>query len=177
MSEAVAERPKRIERSYTDAQKDAALVAYVRCSGNTAKASRLLATQDQIVPQRTLHEWATDTQIPRLERIRQELEPIIKREAAETHHGLLKAAAEIEMQAIEGIKERLGNGEGDLKDLSAVAQRSAIATGIHSEKHLLYSGEPTQIVRQDAAEVMRKLASRGMRVEATERTVVVESSE
>jgi hypothetical protein len=175
MSEAVAERPKRIERTYTDAQKDAALVAYVRCSGHVKKASQLLAAEGQITPWRTLEDWAKKIEVPRLERIRQELEPLIKREAAETHQGLLKAAAEIEMEAIEGIKERLGNGEGDLKDLSAVAQRSAIATGIHSEKHLLYSGEPTQIVKQDAAEVMRKLASRGMRVEATERKVVIES--
>lgn len=171
------EQVERVRRSYSDDEKEAAMVAVVRCHGHQPRAVALLASEGIEVPERTLCDWVGNTQVQRLERVRTEWEPRLKVEGAELHYRLFRKAAEIEELAVDKIKEQLEAGKGDLKDLSAVQQRSAISTGIHTEKHLIYSGEPTQIHRLDTGEVLRKLGSRNMRLEATERTVVVESSE
>jgi transposase len=165
----VAEKPVKRHphrKDYTEQERDAALIAYVRCGGHREKASEVLKAADIHVPPNTLYDWATKTQKDRLERIRQELGPQLKAEMAEMHQGLAVAAGEIEAKAIVRLNEKLDQNEIEAKDLSAVMQRSAIATGIHGEKHLLYSGQPTQIVQRPASEIIRKMRSRGLFIEA-----------
>lgn len=153
---------ERRERSYTDQDVDAALRAYLFCSGNRHKAHALLKEQKISVPPATIYYWATKTRTADLERLRQEVGPQIKAQMAEVHQGLAAAAAEIEAKSIVKLNEKLDNDEIEAKDLSAVLQRSAIATGIHSEKHLLYSGQPTQIVARDSTQILRELKAIGL---------------
>lgn len=166
MSEtAVAERPKAHRKDYTDVEKDAAMEAYIRCSGHRDKAHELLKTQGITVPAKTLYHWAKDSEVDRLNRIRQQLGPVIKAEMADMHQSLAVAAGSIEAKAITRLNEKLDQNEIEAKDLSAVMQRSAIATGIHAEKHLLYSGQPTAIVQRDVTEVLRELKGIGVTID------------
>lgn len=165
MTQELTERPTRTERTYTDQDVDAALRAYIWASGNRRKASALLADQGLEIPHQTIGTWATETRTHQLARLREELQPEIEAHMAEVHQGLAQAAAEIEAKSIIKLNEKLDQDAIEPKDLSAVLQRSAVATGIHSEKHLLYSGRPTQRVeRGSASEVLRKLKARGMAV-------------
>lgn len=166
---AVTEKPKthRHRKDWTEAERDAAMSAYVRCGGHREKAREVLKTQGIEVPASTIYFWATDKETDRLERIRQELGPQLKAEMAEMHQGLAVAAGEIEAKAIVRLNEKLDSNEIEPKDLSAVMQRSAIATGIHGEKHLLYSGQPTQIVQRDTTEVLRALKAKGFDFDGT----------
>lgn len=164
MTTTAVEKPKRQHphrKDYTDAERDAALTALIICSGHRDRAEALLAEEGIEVPAKTIYDWATRTQTERYQRLRQEIEPRLRREMADMHQSLAQSAGEIEMKAITRLKEKLDADEVEPKDLSAVMQRSAIATGIHGEKHLLYSGQPTQIIKRDATEVMRKLKARG----------------
>lgn len=174
-STAVAEKPKKLRRDYTDAERDAAMVAYVLCSGHRDRAHALLKEQGLHIPAKTLYRWATETEVERLERIREREGPKLKAQMAEMHQGLAVAAGEIEAKAIIRLNEKLEANEVEAKDLSAVMQRSAIATGIHGEKHLLYSGQPTQIVQRSAQDVLRALQAKGIEVpEVVDAEVVVE---
>jgi len=153
---------QRRERSYTEQDVDAALRAYLFASGNRHKAAAVLAEQGIEVPAPTIYHWATRTKVDILERLRREVGPQIKAQMAEVHQGLASAAAEIEAKSIIKLNEKLDADEIEPKDLSAVMQRSAIATGIHSEKHLLYSGQPTHIVARDSTEILRELKAMGV---------------
>jgi hypothetical protein len=157
----------RPESHYTDAEKETALLAYVLCSGNRIRAAELCAEQGLNVPNQTIYRWATHSEIPRLERIRAEIAPKLKAQMAEMHQGLAVSAAEIEAKAIGQLDERLDGETVSAKDLSAVMQRAAIAGGIHGEKHLLYSGQPTAIVRRDFDQIKRELKDKGIVLDGT----------
>lgn len=159
MSTSVATRGK--YNSYTQAEREAALVQVVRLGGNQARALKVLKRQGIKIPARTLCEWV-ETNSETIERLREELGPQINAEMAEMHQGLAIATGEIEAEAVEAIRKRLKAGEGDLKDLSAVQQRAAVGTGIHGEKHLLFTGQPNHITRtEDASGVLKRLKARG----------------
>lgn len=165
---------KHHRKDYTDQEIDAALRAYLFASGHREKAAKALAEQGIHVPESTLYDWATKSKTAQLEVLRQEIGPQIKIQMAEVHQGLAAAAAGIEAKAIIALDQKLDADEIEPKDLSAVMQRSAIATGIHSEKHLLYSGQPTSIVRREASEVLRRLRHRGVVVDGAEEEVEAE---
>jgi len=162
----VADPSKRRPRR-TDAEKEVGLLAYVLCSGNRERAAALCEERGFKIPAGTIWKWANEYEIPRLERIRQEVAPKLKAQMAELHQGLAVAAGEIEAKAIERLNEKLDGNQIEGKDLSAVMQRAAIAGGIHGEKHLLYSGQPTAIVRRDFEEIKRALRDKGIVLDGT----------
>lgn len=164
-------------KNYTDAERDLAMAAYVRAGGHKDRAAEALAAAGTPVPPSTIYYWATQAETERLERIRQELGPQLKAEMAEMHQGLAVAAGEIEAKAITRLNEKLDQDEIDGKDLSAVMQRSAIATGIHGEKQLLYLGQPTQIIQRKLPDVLRSLKSKGLDVGDVIDAEVVEETE
>lgn len=155
---------------YTDAEVNAGLTAMAICSGHREKARALLLEQEIDIPASTLGNWSRKTKLPLYEKIRQEVAPMLKAQMADMHQELAQSAGNIERAAIDRLQEKLNSNEIAAKDLSAVMQRAAIATGIHGEKHLLYSGQPTQIVQRDATEVLRELEALGYRPELIEGT-------
>jgi hypothetical protein len=147
--------------SYTQAEREAALAQVVRAGGLQTRAQKVLKRRGIKVPIRTLNEWV-EKEAETLERLREKLGPQINAEMAEMHQGLAIATGEIEAEAVEAIRSRLKAGEGDLKDLSAVQQRAAVGTGIHGEKHLLYTGQPNHITRsEDVSGILKRLKARG----------------
>lgn len=148
--------------SYTDREIDAVLAAYFVCSGNKRRAAEVVAETEGIQISPTLiWRWARKERVERYEKIREELMPMVKAQNADMHQNLLTSAGEIEAKAVERLSMKLDNDEIDAKDLSAVMQRAAIATGVHSDKQLLYSGQPTQIIARDPAEILRALKAKG----------------
>lgn len=145
----------------------AALYALAMCSGHYKRASKLLAEQDIHVRDHTLRYWATESRVAQYQKIREEVAPKLQAQLADMHGALAKSAGEIEARAVERLREKLEANEIDGKDLSAVMQRAAIATGIHGEKQLLYEGQPTQIIQRNASDILRSLKGKGLEIEVT----------
>jgi len=154
-------------RPRTEEEREAGLLAFVLCAGHRDRASALVKESHGFeIPGKTIYNWS-ENHADQLERIRQEVAPKLKAQMAEMHQSLAAAAGEIEAKAIERLHQHLEANTINGKDLSAVMQRAAIATGIHGEKHLLYSGQPTSIVRRDFDEIKRELKAKGVILEGT----------
>lgn len=163
-------------RRHGEKEISAGLHALALCSGHAPRASDLLAEQGIRIPYSTLNYWAKERFTERYEQVREEVEPKLKAEMADMHQALAKGAGEIEARAVERLREKLDNDEIPGKDLSAVMQRAAIATGIHGDKHLLYSGQPTSIVKRDATEILRALKGKGFEFDLPAQEVPVGGS-
>lgn len=175
MSTAVVDGRVRNKRKvFTDPEIHACLSAMAICSGHRKRAVDLLAEQGIVIAPATLDGWCKRSKLPEYERVRQEVAPILKAQMADMHQELAQTAGELEREALLKLKERLEADEIETRDLHGVARTAAIATGIHGEKHLLYSGQPTQIVQRDATEVLRELEAMGYRPELIEGEAVEE---
>jgi hypothetical protein len=166
MTEAVAERPTKKESPrFSEAEIHRALVEVAACSGNTQKAARHLAEDDDApsVTQKTLWRWSRREMIDTYERIRAEALPKITAQATEQHMNLARRQMAVSLKAADLVAERLPDMED--KDLVNAMGKADIGSGIHTEKAQLLAGQPTQIVRKDATEVLRKLKSRGVVIE------------
>ena len=160
-----AEVTKTVPR-YTEAEIQRALVEVAACSGNSHMAARHLAADNDApsIPQQTLWAWSRRERVEEYERIRQEALPAITQEAAEQHMHLARLQADYAREAAEIVKGRLPRMED--KDLVNAMGKLDIGSGIHTEKAQLLAGQPTQIVKREASEVLRKLQSRGVVVDA-----------
>ena len=160
----------RSRRDYTDQEINAGLTAMAICSGHRDRAHALLEEQEIRIPASTLSEWCRKTKLALYERTRQEVAPMLKAQMADMHQELAQTAGDLEREAVSRLRDRMKADEVETKDLHGIARTAAIATGIHGEKHLLYSGQPTQIVQRDATEVLRELETLGYRPELIEGT-------
>jgi hypothetical protein len=163
---AVAEKPKRSHHGYTQEEITRALVEVAACSGNSHMAARNLEADESApnIPQQTLWAWSRRERVEEYERIRQQALPAITQEAAEQHMHLARLQADYARSAAEHIAERIPRMED--KDLVNAMGKFDIGSGIHTEKAQLLAGQPTQIVKREASEVLRKLQSRGIVVDA-----------
>jgi hypothetical protein len=165
---AVAEKSKRSNRKdYTDQEIDMGLTAYAITSGKQKRAAELVKEQAGLdIPHETIRSWAQRTHPDRYERIRTEVAPKLQQQMADTHQALAHTAAELEARAVEKLETRLKTGEVEDRDLANIFKSAAIAGGIHVEKAQLLNDRPTQIVQRSASEVLRKLKSKGVVIEA-----------
>jgi hypothetical protein len=167
----VVERPKATTvPRYTEAEIQRALVEVAACSGNTHKAARNLK-EDVSAPaiaQKTLWEWSRRSKVQEYDKLRAEALPQITALATEQHMALARQQMELAQAAAGFVATRLDRMED--KDLINAMGKADIGSGIHTEKAQLLSGQPTAIVQREASEVLRKLKSRGVVIDA----VVVE---
>ena len=165
MSE-IAEKPKRIERSYTEAEIRRALVEVAACSGNTHLAARRLAEDDNApsITKHVLWEWSRRRHVETYEQLRAEQLPAINAQAAEEHMALVRQQlGGAQKLTAELIAE---SSQLEPKDKVNALGKFDIGSGIHTEKAQLLAGLPTARVERDTSEVLRKLQSRGVVVEA-----------
>ena len=170
-------KPKKVRErpTYDPAMVERGLLALAECNGNGRKAERLLSEDDLGIDHTTLYRWRQGPYAEQYERIRAEVVPKVRLRASEDHMAL---------------SERLMDAEGDLltmlmdkahelppKEVSTAIRNVSTSGAIHVDKAQVLSDQPTEIRRLDTGEVLRKLGSRGMRLEATERKLVVESSD
>jgi len=171
-------KPHGHRKDYTDQEIDAGLTAFAICSGHRKKAAELVKTQGFEIPAETIREWANRTHPDRYDRIRTKIAPKLQQQMADTHQALAGTAAELEARVVEKLETRLETGDVEDRDLANIFKSAAIAGGIHVEKAQLLNDRPTQIVQRSASEVLRKLKSKGVVVDAevVEEEDVVEAS-
>lgn len=148
-----------------------ALVAVAACSGNGRAAARALKAEGVKIDHTTLYRWK-DRYAEDYARIRAELLPKIREGAADLHRALEQRQLEGSLKATNEIIERLP--EMSDKDRITATGKFDIGSGIHAEKAQMYDGEPTHIVHRSSAEILREMASLGMKVEAIDAEVVGE---
>lgn len=135
------------------------LTTLAACSGNSREAERRLAKLDITLDHSTIWEWgkkyAEDYQ-----RIRSEMLPRLREEAADRHRALEQRQLEDSLAAADLIRGRMPKMED--RDLINAMGKLDIGSGIHAEKAQMYDGLPTHIVRRDATEILRELKSMGV---------------
>lgn len=150
---------------YGDHAKERGLMALALNSGNGRKASAELAadeTNPLKIPPSTLYRWM-DTERERYAELRRETLTEVRGKAAEMHMELMVRNGQVEADALERLLKKLKSGEGDVKDLSAVVQRSAIAGGVHSDKATHFNAQlADEAPPKSADEILRKMQARGM---------------
>lgn len=152
------------------------LLALAEHNGNSRKAAEFLARGDSPVHvhHQTLWNWR-EREPERYERIRAEVVPKVRLRASEDHMAMAARLMDLEGELLEKLKEKAD--ELPAKEVSTALRNVSTSGAIHVDKAQVLSDQPTEIRRLDTGEVLRKLSSRNMRLEATERTVVVESGE
>lgn len=156
----LAEKPKRVERSYMAAEITRALTEVAACSGNTHMAARHLAEDGLPIDQKTLWEWSKRRHVEIYERIRVEQLPQITAQATEQHMALARQQMEASQVAASEIAARLPRMED--KDLVNAMGKFDIGSGIHTEKAQLLAGQPTARVATDLQGVLKDIRSMGI---------------
>lgn len=137
---------KRRSRDYSEVEVEAALRALVWCSGNTRRASRLLAEAGQRkVPRGTLKDWTEPGGLyaHRYAELSVELRPEINRHLAAAHEALSAAYLEAEWELLRALRDKIPEMRGD--QLANAGNKFAIAGAVHADKSFRYQGEPTEI--------------------------------
>lgn len=161
---AVVEKPKRKHVKRDAATITRCLIALVAANGNGDLASRTLAKDDIKIDPSLLYRWRNKIHRDEYMRLREEILPRIREEQADAHRALEVRQLALSNQAAELIAQRLPNME-DKNKINAMG-KADIGSGIHAEKAQLLDDMPTQIVQRDATEVLRKLKSRGVVIDA-----------
>lgn len=163
----VAERPvdaRGHRKDYTEEEKDNAMTALAVNSGHLDRTVEMLREAEAPVPRSTLHQWRKDDP-ERYERAQKKAVPQVKARLADMHEGLVAAAGNIEARMLERLHNELD--ELATKDLPNATKSLAVVGGIHSEKGLLYRGEPTQIIERDLHSLKRALGKHGFVIEGS----------
>lgn len=168
-------KPVRERPTYDPEQVERGLIALAECNGNGRKAERLLSQDGIGIDHTTLYRWRKYEHAEQFERVRAEVLPKVRLAASEDHMALSERCMEAEHLLLDRLVDEVPNL--DKRDISTSLRNVSTSGAIHVDKGQVLSDQPTEIRRLDTGEVLRKLGSRNMRLEATERTVVVESSE
>jgi hypothetical protein len=151
------------------------LLALAECNGNGRKAERLLSEDEITISDTTLYEWKNGLHAEQYERVRAEVVPKVRLRASEDHMALSARLMDTEGKLLTRLESTID--ELPPKEVSTALRNVSTSAAIHVDKAQVLSDQPTEIRRLDTGEVLRKLGSRGMRLEATERKVVVEGGE
>lgn len=170
-------KPKKVRErpTYDPAMVERGLLALAECNGNGRKAERLLKEDGVSIDRTTLYNWRNgEKHAEQYERIMAEVVPKVRRKASEEHMALSERCMEAEHLVLERFIDEVPNL--DKRDLSTGIRNLSTSSAIHVDKAVdkLGQGEDTA-APLDAASLLRKLNGRGMRVEVSERKVVVES--
>ena len=152
---------------YTHQEIDQGLFALVLASGNSRRASAMLADRGLKIPHTTLDTWKHRTHPDRYERIKEDSLPGIRARLADEMEALAQDQIELEAEMTARLRERLP--EIPDRDLPGALRNIAVAKGINVDKTAPIRGEPTQIVgtaveRYEGA--LEALRSKGLLVES-----------
>lgn len=154
--------------------KERAMIALAEHNGNSRRAAAMLAKDGIKLSFSCVNEWR-HRDPERYERVRAEVLPRVRLKASERHMDLSERLMDAEGVILGKMMERVD--ELPPKEMSTALRNVSTSSAIHTDKAQVLSDQPTEIRRLDAGEVLRKLGSRNMRLEATERTLAIESSE
>jgi hypothetical protein len=146
--------------SYTDAEVERGLLAVADASGNTRIAAAFLAEDGLTIDDSTLWRWSRKSHAKRYERIRAEVLPKVRAQAADQHMDLAK----MQMDVTRRLTERLARevDEVPARDLPGGIRNLSTAAAVETDKAQLLGGEPTIRIERSADQVLRALAARGM---------------
>lgn len=147
------------QRSHSAATVQRGLMAVAAANGNARMASVALAQDGIDLSHDLLYSWKSKVHAEQYQRVRAELLPQIRERQADAHRALELRQLETSLEATQLIQDRLPKMED--RDLINAQGKADIGSGIHAEKALLLDGQPTQIIRRDASDVIRKLKNRG----------------
>lgn len=150
---------KRRSRDYSEVEVEVGLRALAWCSGNSRKASKLLAEAGQRkVPRGTLKSWIRPGGLHahRYAELSAELRPEINRHLAAAHEALSAAYLDAEWQTLAAYQAKIGEMRGD--QLANAGNKFAIAAAVHADKSFRYQGEPIEIRHSlSVTDALRKL--------------------
>lgn len=143
--------------SYSEEEIEQGLGACVLTSGNTRRASDLLARAGKRqVPHTTLWEWCNVRHADRYRQLQEELQAEFNARMAEAHEALVQAYSQLQSEAIEKAQEKLP--DATLHEAVALMKAAAVGAGINTEKALLRRGQPTEIRKTiDVADALKRL--------------------
>jgi hypothetical protein len=149
-------------RSFSGAEIERGLLAVAVANGNTRKAVSDLAEDEEgfEVHQATLHRWK-QRDLARYEKIRADLLPRIRGEAAEQHMRLAEQQATVAGKMTERLEREID--EIPARDLPGGIRNITTAAAVHTDKAAVLRGEASTITEhRDASEVLRALRARGV---------------
>jgi len=158
---------------YTTEEVTQALEAMANNNGSASQAVIQLATEGLGITEARLKQWAKRTYNEQYKQLRTRFAEENKERLAEAHHAAAVDALDIEAEVDTELRKRLDAGEITTKELTALKKAAAVASGIHTEKGQLLSGEATQRIERTPDEIMRALKKHGAKLswiegEATE---------
>lgn len=147
---------------WDEAQIHDGLTAVALWNGSTRKASEQLEKEGRPIPEATLRRWRDESQVETYARIREGVQDQIWRRTASRWHRVAEDAADGAREAISLTRQAMANPEGVsmAKDFSATAKNLAFAGGIANDKSAAADGRPTQITRDESADVLLKRLAR-----------------
>ena len=108
------------------------------------------------VPDRTLRIWKETQYADRFREIAANHTREVRDTIAQEQIEIAIAAGDVERVALAKVHSQIEDAE--LKDVSTAGRNAAVSKGIALDKHLLYRGEPTQIVRhQQASDILAQI--------------------
>jgi len=156
------------KRSYDEATKQRALIATAACAGNTRMASARLKEDKIEIPFQTIHVWVTKTHAADYQRLRRDALPKIQAAVTEEHLSLVQATLEAERKLLEEVVDESKSLEP--RDRINALKNVAIQGGVHSDKFLQFSGQPTSRVElRGSVEILRELQSMGVDLKPDEK--------
>jgi hypothetical protein len=144
---------------YTDSEIELGLRALAIASGNTRKASTLLARQGIKIPRTTLQLWASDLYADRYRQIQRDLMPAIYDRIAEDSERIVQDLAELEAELVDQMREQVG----DLapRDTPGAIRNVSVAKAVNIDKASVIRGRPAEITGNlDVNELLRQFEQR-----------------
>lgn len=161
MSEtAVAERPSKVQPTYSQEQRTKALIAMAHWNGNGRQAAKELAQDGLDIDHKTLWRWARKQHVEDYERIRAEVLPQVEAKAAEDYADLAARQVEVAHRITDRLEANID--EIPARDLPAANKNTVTAAAISTDKAQLLNDRPTHIVKRSASEVLRALKGKGL---------------
>lgn len=142
-------------RTYTTDEIDKGLLALIFNGNNSGIAVKALRTTGLKVNDRTLRQWKVKHR-ERLDELALKHAPAIENHLKASGRAIAMASQAGTMEAIEAARKQLR--DGDARDPAAMARNLATVTGIATDKVLLLDGRPTEIVSNDVAGLMERMA-------------------
>jgi hypothetical protein len=130
-----------------DADVERGLTALALCNGKIAEAARLLAKDDDPIPESTLRDWLRK-RADLYENIRAREMPRIKQAAAERHMQLAAKHAELSEKIVDKMRAAVDRDELKPNQLAPALHTANIGSGVHVDKAKILRGEPDVVVER-----------------------------
>lgn len=155
-----------VERDFTVPEITIALEAMAAHNGSASKAVAQLEEEGVLegITEARLTHWARRPHKDQYKQLRAHYAEQNKESLADSHHALAADNLQLEAEANAELRKEIAGGELDAKELTAIAGKAGINSGIHTEKGQLLSGEATHRVERTPDEIARALQKFGARI-------------